>query len=285
MNSSNTIKFNGTPFNLSGRSIETEIFAPYFKVVSHENMQEINIDFFKDKIKVITTFPSLDTAVCDLQIKEFNKELTNITDDAAVLGISKDLPFAQKRYAEENKIDRVMLLSDYKFSSFGANYGIFISGLNLLARTAIIIDKQDIIRYIQVAEEITNELNYAKIIEALKEVISTPVIQSKQKMPMKCRTNGKILPLSVDMINELLIKESKWKLVDGEKIEKNFEFKNFVEAKNFIDIISILAEEEGHHPDMYLSYKNVKISLTTHSKHGLTENDFIMARIIDKISV
>lgn len=70
------------------------------------------------------------------------------------MGISKDLPFAQKRFCEANKIKNVVVLSDYKFSSFGINYGLLIKELNLLARAVIILDKNDVIRYIQIVDEL-----------------------------------------------------------------------------------------------------------------------------------
>ncbi|MCK9603823.1 MAG: 4a-hydroxytetrahydrobiopterin dehydratase, partial [Candidatus Omnitrophica bacterium] len=64
---------------------------------------------------------------------------------------------------------------------------------------------------------------------------------------------------------------------------KEFKFKDFVEAKYFLDLISIIAEEQGHHPNFSLIYNKLKVTLTTHAAGGLTENDFIMAKIIDEL--
>jgi len=74
-----------------------------------------------------------------------------------------------------------------------------------------------------------------------------------------------------------------WELVEDKKIVKEFKFKDFTEAKFFLDLISVIAEEEGHHPGLTLIYNKLKITLTTHAAGGLTENDFIMAKYIDEI--
>ena len=85
---------------------------------------------------------------------------------------------------------------------------------------------------------------------------------------------------------ELLVKSvHDWKLVDGntisKKIVKDFKFKDFVEAMKFINKVAEIAEQEGHHPDMYISYNHVRFELTTHAINGLSQNDFILAAKID----
>ncbi len=67
------------------------------------------------------------------------------------------------------------------------------------------------------------------------------------------------------------------------KIVKEFKFRDFIEAKYFLDLVSIIAEEQGHHPSFTLIYNKLKITLTTHAAAGLTDNDFIMAKIIDEV--
>jgi 4a-hydroxytetrahydrobiopterin dehydratase len=74
-------------------------------------------------------------------------------------------------------------------------------------------------------------------------------------------------------------------VVEDKKIVKEFKFKDFVEAKYFVDLVSVIAEEQGHHPTITIIYNKVKITLTTHAAGGLTDNDFIMARIIDELGV
>lgn len=74
-----------------------------------------------------------------------------------------------------------------------------------------------------------------------------------------------------------------WSVADGLRIEKEFKFKDFREALDFTNAVGVLAEEEGHHPDICLSWGKVRIVLTTHKIHGLSGNDFILAAKIDAL--
>ena len=164
-----TITFQGKPLTLIGSSVTIGMRAPEFKVVS-QDLKEVSLSDFKGKIKVISSFPSLDTPVCDLQVKEFNKHAASFAADVIVIGISKDLPFAIKRFCGENSIKNEVVLSDYKTSSFGMNYGLLIEELNLLGRSVQIIDKDDVVRYRQVVQEITMPPNYEDVLKALKAI-------------------------------------------------------------------------------------------------------------------
>ncbi len=164
------IKFKGSPITLEGKILTIGAKAPDFKVLS-QDMKDVTLSDFQGKVKIITSFPSLDTPVCNLQVREFNKRATGLSSEVVILGISKDLPFAQKRFCEMNGINNVTVLSDYKYSSFGINYGLLIKELNLLARTVLIIDKNDVIRYIQIVEELTNQPDYEDVFKHLEEII------------------------------------------------------------------------------------------------------------------
>lgn len=75
-----------------------------------------------------------------------------------------------------------------------------------------------------------------------------------------------------------------WELAEGKKLAREFKFKDFIAAKYFLDLIAVIAQEQGHHPSFVLVYNKLKISLTTHASGGLTENDFIMAGIIGELA-
>jgi 4a-hydroxytetrahydrobiopterin dehydratase len=82
----------------------------------------------------------------------------------------------------------------------------------------------------------------------------------------------------------LLKQVPEWRLNEGAtKLGRTFRFKDFKEAMTFADSVGAIAEEEGHHPDLHISWGRVKIELYTHAVHGLSENDFIMAAKIDHI--
>lgn len=277
------VTFKGNPVTLVGRKIRIGAAAPDFKVVSTDSKQ-VGLSDFKGKIKVISFFLSLDTTVCDLQVKEFNKRAAGLSSDVVVLGVSKDLPFALKRFCEANNIKSVITLSDYKFSSFGINYGVLIKEMNLLGRGALIIDKSGVLRYYKIVDELTTPPNYEDVLKNLEEIIKNPVSAAKEELPSKCKPcEGGIAAFSADTVEKLLVQHRGWQLIEDKRIVKEFKFKDFIEAKYFLDLVSIIAEEQGHHPSLALVYNKLKITLTTHAALGLTENDFIMARIIDEL--
>ena len=277
------ITFKGSPLTIVGRNIKVGNAAPYFRVVAQDS-KEVSLLDFKGKIKLVTSFPSIDTPVCDLQVKEFNKRAVGLSSDIVITGISKDLPFAQARFCQANDINNILTFSDYKFSSFGINYGLLIKELNLLARAIIILDKNDIIRYIQIVEELTRAPDYNDALKNLEQALKDPQGEIQTELPAKCKACEAGVPaLAKEKIEKLLAQYRGWQLVEDKKIVKEFKFKDFVEAKYFLDLVAVIAEEQGHHPNLTLIYNKLKITLTTHSSGGLTENDFIMAKIIDEL--
>jgi 4a-hydroxytetrahydrobiopterin dehydratase len=99
----------------------------------------------------------------------------------------------------------------------------------------------------------------------------------------KCQAcEGGTPPLDEEESRRLLAQVQGWKL-ENKSIQKTFKFKDFVEAMKFVNKVADLAEEEGHHPDIHISYSRVTIDLTTHAVGGLSENDFILAAKIDRL--
>ncbi|MDD3344935.1 MAG: thiol peroxidase [Candidatus Omnitrophica bacterium] len=167
---SRIVTFQGVKMALAGRRIRIGGRAPDFKLVSRD-FKDVSFSDFKGKTLVINSFPSLDTPVCDLQVKEFNKRAAGISPDVVVIGVSKDLPFAQARFCALNGVENEVILSDYKSSSFGLNYGLLIREINLLARGSLVIDRNGKIRYMQVAGEVTHPLDFDEVFSALQEVL------------------------------------------------------------------------------------------------------------------
>jgi thiol peroxidase len=164
------VTFQGNPLTLIGRQAKVGKRAYDFKLVS-QDLKVVKLSDFKGKIKVINFFPSLDTPVCDLQVKEFNKKAVGLLPEVTIIGVSKDLPFAQARFCALNEIKNEIVLSDYRFTSFGLNYGVLIKELNLLARGTLIIDKDDRIRYVQLVNEITHSVNFAEVFSFLQSLL------------------------------------------------------------------------------------------------------------------
>lgn len=168
------IHFKGAPLTLVGRSAKIGTEAPDFIVIS-QDFKEVKLSDFKGRIKILTSFPSLDTPVCDLQVKEFNKKAAGLSKDISIIGISKDLPFAQARFCRDNEIKNISVLSDYRYSSYGTNYGLLIKEWNLLARSVLIVDKNDMIRYVQIVDELTTPPDYDDVLNHLDEAIKNPI--------------------------------------------------------------------------------------------------------------
>lgn len=90
--------------------------------------------------------------------------------------------------------------------------------------------------------------------------------------------------LEIEQIKQFLPAVPDWMLI-GDSIVKEYKFKNFVEAMRFVNKVADIAEEEGHHPDFFISWNKVKLILSTHVAHGLTENDFILAAKINRFKI
>jgi len=109
--------------------------------------------------------------VCDTMTRRFNLEADNLGENVAVLTISMDLPFAQKRWCGAAGVKNVQTLSDHHDASFGNAFGVLIKELRLLARAVFVIDKDGIVRYIQIVNELTNEPDYEAVLKAVKGVV------------------------------------------------------------------------------------------------------------------
>ena len=107
---------------------------------------------------------------------------------------------------------------------------------------------------------------------------------AKELKAKKCKPcEGDVLPLPKDKVDKLIAQYRGWEVKEDKKLVKVLKFKDFIEAKYFLDLVSVIAQEQGHHPTMTIIYNKLKITLTTHAAAGLTENDFIMAKIIDEL--
>jgi thiol peroxidase len=164
------VKSKGNPLTLVGNEVKVGDSAPDFEVLDG-SLNSVRLSSFKDKVVVVASVPSIETAVCDLEAKRFNKEAGKLGDDVMILTISMDLPFAQSRWCAAAGVENIKLLSDYRDASFGNSYGILIKELRLLARTIFIIDRSGKVRYIQYVEETSEEPKYEEVLDAVRKVI------------------------------------------------------------------------------------------------------------------
>ena len=163
------VTMKGQSLTLMGDEIKVGQAAPHFKVLAND-LSEVDLSLYEGKTCVICSVPSLDTSVCDVEMRRFNKEAAAFGNDAAVLTISMDLPFAQMRWCGSAGIENVHTLSDHRDASFGKAFGVLIKELRLLARAVFIVDKSGIVQYVQIVNELTNEPDYKAVISAVKKM-------------------------------------------------------------------------------------------------------------------
>jgi thiol peroxidase len=166
----NAVSFKGNPLTLVGPELTPGVKAPDFTVVDND-LKPVSLADYAGKIRILSSVPSLDTEVCDVETRRFNKEAAQLPETVKVLTISADLPFAQKRWCAAAGIDRVVTLSDYQSLSFAQAYGVLIKELKLLARCIYIVDASDIVKYVQLVPEITNEPDYEDVLKAVKNML------------------------------------------------------------------------------------------------------------------
>jgi len=164
---SGAITFQGNSLTLLGKELKKGDAAPDVELLNND-LAPVKISSFKGKACVLSTVPSLDTPVCDMETRRFNEEAANLGPDVAVLTVSMDLPFAQKRWCGAAGIDRVTTLSDHRDAALGQAYGVLIKELRLLARAVFVVDKNGVIQYVQVVKELTQEPDYDAVLNAVK---------------------------------------------------------------------------------------------------------------------
>ncbi len=163
------VTFQGAPLTLVGSEIRVGDMAPDFSVVDND-LNPATLADFKGKKLVIAAVPSLDTPVCDMEVRRFNAEAASLSSDVKILTMSMDLPFAQKRWCGAAGVDAVQTLSDYMDASFGEAYGVLIKELRLLARAVFVVDPGGKVLHVEYVPDITHEPDYQKALDAVKSL-------------------------------------------------------------------------------------------------------------------
>jgi thiol peroxidase len=168
--SSPTITLKGNPLPLAGPLPQVGQIAPNAELVNND-LAPVQLESFRGKVLVLSSVPSLDTPICDMETRRFNQEAEKLGDRVQIITISMDLPFAQKRWCGAAGIERVLTLSDYRAADFGAKYGVLIPAIRLLARAVFVVDASGVIRHVQLVPEVGQEPEYGPILQAVKALI------------------------------------------------------------------------------------------------------------------
>jgi thiol peroxidase len=153
----------GTPLQV-GQPLPPAILVDAF------TMKKVDLSQKQGQVLLLSIVPSLDTKVCEVQTHDLDEQGAKLPSDIVRITISRDTPFAQKRFAEEAKLTTLTYLSDYRDGSFGRATGLLIEDNMLLARAVILVDKKGIVRYLQVVPELSHLPDLEMVLRKAEEV-------------------------------------------------------------------------------------------------------------------
>jgi thiol peroxidase len=166
------LKVGGSEVTIVGEDIVAGEKAPGFNAQTL-NWESIDVlDATRGKVRIIATLPSIETGVCDRETRKFNEEAANLDDGIVIIPISTDLPYTQARWCGAAGIDKVMMVSDHIETSFGLNYGCLIKERRILRRAIFVIDRENIVRYVEYMPTLGDEPNYPEVLAVAKSVLS-----------------------------------------------------------------------------------------------------------------
>ena len=164
-----TVTLKGNAVTLSGTELKVGDTAPDF-ILQNNGLEDVNLAASAGKTRIIATIPSLDTGVCHAETKRFNDEAAALPN-VAILVVSTDLPFGQKRWCGAEGVDKVACLSDHRAATFGQSYGVLITGGPLdrcLTRAIFVVGADNKIKHVEYVPEITSHPNYEAVLAAAK---------------------------------------------------------------------------------------------------------------------
>lgn len=166
-----SVTFKGSPASFVGKQLNVGDNAPQVSLTD-KDLNPIVVGGAQGKKQIISVVPSLDTGVCQVQAKRFNKEVASL-QNTVVYVVSMDLPFGAKRFCEVEDVHNVVVASDFTDKNFGKEYGLLLANTplkGLLTRAVIVVDTNGKIVYQEICSEITNEPDYQSALNAAKSV-------------------------------------------------------------------------------------------------------------------
>lgn len=163
-----TVTLGGNPVHTNATLPAVGSAAPQFQLVGND-LSDVSLQDFKGQRVILNIFPSIDTATCATSVRTFNK-MANDLVNTKVLCISRDLPFAQKRFCGSEGLENVVNLSDFRDGSFGNDYGLTLTDSalkGLHARAIVVVDENGVVSHTELVSEIANEPNYEAALKAL----------------------------------------------------------------------------------------------------------------------
>ena len=168
-----TVAFKGSPLQLEGTPIKVGDTLRDAKVAGGD-LKLVSLTDGKGKVRIVSLVPSLDTKVCEQQTHYLSERNRGLDREVQLITVSVDTPFAQKRFAEEANIRNVTFLSDYRGGDFGRAHGLLVTDLHLLARSVMVVDKDNVVRYLQVVPELASMPDIDAAFNAARKVAGLP---------------------------------------------------------------------------------------------------------------
>jgi Peroxiredoxin len=159
------VTMRGNPVTLVGDEVKVGDKARDFTVVAND-LSTVTLNDTSG-VRIFLSVPSLDTGVCDAEVRRFNEEAASL-EGVKVYTISMDLPFAQARWCGAAGVENVVTLSDHRDASFGQNWGVLIKELRLLARAVFVVDSSNTVTYVEYVPEVSSHPDYEKALAAAK---------------------------------------------------------------------------------------------------------------------
>ena len=149
------IRLDGKPLTLVGKRLQVGEVLPKVNLPD-TFLKMVNLHAFIGKVTILSVIPSIDTPTCEKQTHILSEENNGLDKTVNLITISRDLPFAQKRFSKEANIGNIQFLSDYRSGEFGTRTGLLIEENRLLARAIIVLDRTGTIRYLEIVKELGN---------------------------------------------------------------------------------------------------------------------------------
>lgn len=165
------ISFRNRDVTIIGDDLKPGNLAPEFEVQNQDWEMVKGLASTAGKVRIIAAIPSLETSVCDTETRRFNQAAAGLSEDIAILVISADLPYTQKRWCGAAGIDQVTVLSDHLIRNFGAKYGVLMKEVGVLRRAVFVVDKKGTITYSAYMPSIGDEPDYDSVLAAAKKLV------------------------------------------------------------------------------------------------------------------
>lgn len=164
------VTLKGTPQTVRGEVLKVGDKAPNFTLTAND-FSKVTLDASAGKIRLISVVPSLFTGLCDSQTRRFNEEAASLGEDVVILTVSADFPTAQANWCGAAGVDRVQTLSDHMDMNFGDAYGTHILERRWEQRSVFVVDKDDVVRYVEYVPEIAQHPDFDAAVTAVREII------------------------------------------------------------------------------------------------------------------